>query len=158
VKSVDKLTGAEWHRKQAVENFNKTWDLLEQKNRTREDDLEMIHTAHASRFHWEKAGGPLNYARGEWQISRVYSILNMGDSALLHAEHSLYLCIENGFGDFDLAFAYEAISRAHMVRGNETDTEHFFTLAKKASEQISKNEDREYFLSELNSIKIRNKA
>jgi hypothetical protein len=155
---MDNLTAAEWHRKQAVENFNKTWDLIEKENRTKDEDLEMIHTAHASRFHWGIAGGPLNYARGEWQISRVYSILNRGDSALFHAEHSLNLCLENDFADFDLAFAYEAMARAHMVKGNETDMEHFFTLAEKASEQIAKKEDRDYFLSELNSIKIVNKA
>ncbi|WNB92183.1 hypothetical protein [Bacillus sp. NEB1478] len=67
--------------------------MIEKENRTKEEDPEMIHTAHASRFHWGIAGSPLNLARGEWQISRVYSILDMGDSALLHAEHSLDLCL-----------------------------------------------------------------
>jgi hypothetical protein len=125
---MDKFTKDEWHRKQAVENFNKTWDLIEKKERTKEEDFEMIHTAHASRFHWGLAGTPLNYARGEWQISRVYSLLKMGDSALLHGEQSLDLCLQNNFGDFDLAFAYESVARAYMVKGEEAKMEEYFSL------------------------------
>lgn len=155
---MDKFTKDEWHRKQAVENFNKTWDLIEKKERTKEEDFEMIHTAHASRFHWGLAGTPLNNARGEWQISRVYSLLKMGDSALLHGERSLELCLQNNFGDFDLAFAYESVARAYMVKGEEAKMEEYFSLASKFAENIAKKDDKEYFISELNSIKLRSKA
>jgi len=41
----------------------------------------MIHAAHASRFHWGEIGKPINLGRGEWQISRVYSVLNRPESA-----------------------------------------------------------------------------
>jgi hypothetical protein len=155
---MDKFTKEEWHRKQAIENFNKTWDLIDKKERTKEEDLEMIHTAHTSRFHWGFAGTPLNFARGEWQISRVYSLLKMSDSALLHGEHSLYHCLQNDFGDFELAFAYEAVARAYMVKGDEAKMEEYFALASKAGDNIAKNDDKEYFISELNSIKLRSKA
>jgi hypothetical protein len=86
---MDKFTIEEWHRKQEVENFNKTWNIIDKKQRTKEEDLELIHTAHAFRFHWGFAGAPVNFARGEWQISRVYSLLQMGDSALHHGKESL---------------------------------------------------------------------
>ena len=59
----------EWHRKQAVSNFNRTWDLIDKQDRTFEEDMEMIHTAHASRFHWGVIGQAVNFARGEWQIA-----------------------------------------------------------------------------------------
>lgn len=155
---MDKFTKDEWLRKQAVENFNKTWDLIEKKDRSREEDLEMIHTAHTSRLHWGMAGKPLNCARGEWQISRVYSLLKMGESALLHGERSLELCLQNNFGDFDLAFAYEAVARAYMVKGEEAKMEEYFSLASKSADNIAKKDDKEYFISELNSIKLRSKA
>jgi hypothetical protein len=151
---MEKLTLKEWHRKQAVDNFNKTWDLIEKKDRTNEDDLEMIHTAHASRFHWGQIGEPLHFARGEWQISRVYSILNMSESAMFHGKQSLELCLENSIADFDLAFAYEAIARAYLVKEDETSMEEFYNLALQAAQQILKKEDKEYFISELNSIKL----
>ena len=58
------------HKKLGIELFNYTWELLDKPQRTREEDDTMIHAAHASRFHWEKAGGTaVNLARGEWQVS-----------------------------------------------------------------------------------------
>jgi len=41
----------EIHEKIAKETFNKTWDYLDKKDRTDEDNLNMIHTAHTSRYH-----------------------------------------------------------------------------------------------------------
>ncbi len=155
---MDKFTLTEWHRKQAVENFNKTWDLMEKKDRTHEEDLEMIHTAHASRFHWGVVGEALNFARGEWQISRVYSLLKMSDSALLHGNQSLTLCLENHIGNFDLAFAYEAVARGYQVKGDENKMEEYYSLALEAAQLITKKEDKEYFISELNSIKLGSRA
>ena len=68
----------EYHREEAVKCFNGTWDLIDNKNRTHADDVNMIHMAHASRYHWGQIGTALEFSRGEWQISRVYSLLRMG--------------------------------------------------------------------------------
>lgn len=148
------LSIQEWHKKQAVENFNYTWDLIDKKDRTKEDEIKMIHSSHASRFHWGKIGTPLNFARGEWQISRVYSLLNRAESALFHGKESLELCEKNNIGDFDLAFGYESVARAYMISGNEAEMNKYIELAKTAAESIEKKEDKEYFLSELESIKL----
>ncbi len=59
----------------AVGLFNYTWTLLENPNRTPEQDDEMLHAAHASRYHWGEVGEQVNLARGEWQVSRVYAVL-----------------------------------------------------------------------------------
>lgn len=148
------LSLQEWHRKQAIENFNTTWDYIDKKDRTEEDNINMIHTTHASRFHWGKVGTPLNLAVGEWQISRVYSLLGMPESALYHAKLSLELCLKNDIKDFNLAFGYEAVARAYMVSKDEEQMKKYWTLAKEASENIEKEEDKKYFLSELDSIVI----
>ncbi len=148
------LSLQEWHRKQAIENFNTTWDYIDKKDRTQEDNINMIHTTHASRFHWGKIGTPLNFARGEWQISRVYSLLEMSEGALYHAKLSLELCLKNDIKDFDLAFGYEAVARAYMVSKDEDKMKKYLMLAKEASENIEKEDDKKYFLSELNSIAI----
>ena len=52
---------------------------------------EMIHAAHASRFHWSRAEGvtTINLARGEWQCCRVYAVLGRGEPALWHARRCL---------------------------------------------------------------------
>jgi hypothetical protein len=55
----------EMHKKFAVDCFNGTWDLLDNKDRSREEDFNMIHMAHASRYHWGEIGTPLEFARGD---------------------------------------------------------------------------------------------
>ena len=154
VMSEENLTLQQWHRKQAVNNFNATWDLIDKKDRTKEDDIKMIHTAHASRFHWGEIGTPLEFARGEWQVSRVYSLLGMTESALLHGIYSLELCKNNNYGDFDLAFGYEAVARAYMTAKDGKAMEEYLELAREAANHIAEKEDKEYFLSELESIKL----
>ncbi|UCG01199.1 MAG: hypothetical protein JSW11_16470 [Candidatus Heimdallarchaeota archaeon] len=157
----EKLTELEWHRKMAAQLFNHTWDLLDKKDRNPDEDDEMIHSAHASRYHWGivvSSGkypktGPMNLERGDWQISRVYSILKRPNAAEYHAKRCLQICEENNIGDFDIAFAYEALARAYaIVLDKETEFQKYITLAKEAGEKIKKDEDKKYFLSELESI------
>ncbi len=76
---------AETHRALGVGLFNRAWELMETADRTAEQDDELIHTAHASRYHWMFAGEPVRLARGEWQCARVYSTLGRGEPALWHA-------------------------------------------------------------------------
>ena len=61
-----KYTQKERHKKFAVDCFNLVWTLMEKKDRTKEEEVKMIHAAHASRFHWGEIGAPANLERGEW--------------------------------------------------------------------------------------------
>ena len=140
------------HRNLAIDLFNYTWTLIDKENRTKEEDAEMIHSAHASRFHWGKIGKPLNLERGEWQISRVYAILNRSTAALYHAQLCLAICKANDIQGFDLAFAYEGMARAHALLGDENEKNSFIELAKEAAEQIEEEDDKEYFLGELATV------
>ena len=79
--------------------------------------------------------------------------MGMGESALYHGENSLRICLENGIGDFDLAFGYEAVARALKLKGDLEGAERHIKLAEKASEGIEKEDDRTYFLSELGTAK-----
>ena len=125
---------------------------MDKTDRSPDEDLEMIHTVHASRYHWSKIGKPMNFERGEWQISRVYSILNRPKSALYHAQKCLDICLEEKIGDFDIAFAYEAMARAHTIAGNTKESDKYLKLGKEAGEKIAKKKDKEYFFSELDKI------
>lgn len=132
--------------------FNETWDLIDKKNRTEEETITMLHKAHASCYLWREANSPLHNARGEWQVSRVYSILGEGRLALLHGAYSLALCLDNNIGDFDLAFGYEAIARAYKVLGDEALQEEHKQLGLRACEQIADNGDRDYTLSNFTDL------
>lgn len=136
-------------RQLAVDLFNHVWTLLEQPVRTEAEDDEMIHAAHASRFHWGKVGAPVNLARGEWQVSRVYATLGRAEPALHHARRCLELCEGAELEDFDLPYAYEALARAHAVAGNERERDRYRELAQAGGEQIADADDREHFLDDL---------
>jgi hypothetical protein len=139
---------------EAKKLFNETWDLLDKQDRTAEENALMLHKAHTSCFLWRSANNPVNNARGEWQVSRVYSVLGYGQPALLHAIRSLDICLENSIGDFDLAFGYEAVARAYSVTGDQEKTKEYKGLAVSACDNISEDGDKSYALSEVNSIGI----
>ncbi len=147
-----KYTEQEWHKRAAITLFNLVWSLLDNKDRTKQENDKMVHAVHASRFHWGEIGTPVEFERGEWQISRVYSVLNKPQSALYHAERCLDICKEHNIGDFDIAFAYEAMARAHAVAGDKSDCEKYIKLAKEAGEQIKKKEDKDLFFNDLKTV------
>lgn len=140
------------HKQFAVELFNQTWDLLEKADRSQMDTDRMIHSAHASRYHWEFAGDILNIQRGEWMISHVYAALKRVEPCLYHANRCLEITLENDIKDFDLAFAYEAMARGFDIAGNEVETAKYLSHAKQAAALIKNADDRNYFLSQLRSI------
>lgn len=143
------LTVAEWHRRQAVELFNFTWTMLDKADRTASDNELMIHAAHASRYHWQIAGEVVNYLRGDWQIARVYTLLELPERALHYAQVSLRQCEDNRIGDFDLAFAYEAVARALACAGETAGAQEHYRLAERAGAQIAEEDDRLHFQKEL---------
>ena len=147
-----KYTEKEAHKKFAVYCFNLVWSLMEKKDTTKEEDDRMIHAAHASRFHWGEIGTPVEFERGEWQVSRMYTVLNRPQAALYHAKRCLDICQENNIGDWDIAFAYEAMARAHAVAGSKVECKKYIELANKAAEKIKEKGDKDYLLSELKTI------
>jgi DNA-binding transcriptional MerR regulator len=143
------------HRSLGVALFNDTWRLLE-KERTSEEDEELLHQAHASAYHWLKAPEcePKNRARGEWMCSRVYSVLGRAEPALHHAERCLAIAEAHpeNMEPFDFPFAYEALARAHAVAGNTDDSKRNERKGRELAEQIADAEDRELVLSDLGSL------
>lgn len=105
-------------RAEAVALFNHVWSLLGLPRRSEAEDFDMVHAAHASRWHWGRAGGPQEWAIGEWQCSRVYAELIRPEPALVHARRCLALCQEHGLDGFVVASAHEALARAHLVGGD----------------------------------------
>ncbi len=139
----------EAHQAFAPGLFNKTWDLLDKKDRTPEDNELMINSAHASLYHWSQIGQPLNFQRGYWMVSHVYIMLSMKESALHHAKICLELTEKHNIADFDQAFAYEGQARALALNDDRTESDKYYNLAKEAGEKIKKKEDRDYFLQTL---------
>jgi len=138
----------------AAQLFNETWRLMDQQDRTTDDDDRMIHAAHASRYHWGQVpeATPAHLARGEWQISRVYTVLGRAEPALHHARRVLDICERGGIGDWDLAFAFEALARAHAVAGDPAQARRYTDQALAAVRDITDEEDRALVLADLETI------
>jgi hypothetical protein len=144
------------HRALATALFNHTWTLLEQADRTPAAIDELIHTAHASRYHWDRAEGaePVNMARGEWLCSRVYAVLDRGEPALWHARRCVAIVEAVGAGDWDLAAAYEAMARASAVAGDADAARDWKAKAVAALDDITDEDDREPIEGDLGTIPI----
>ena len=139
-------------RRLAIHYFNSVWTLMEKEDRTTEEDNLMLHMAHASRYHWGQVGKPENIARGEWQVSRVYAVLRRPEPCLHHAQRVLDVCVENGIGDWDVAFAYEALARANAVSGDAEAARLMTERALEATENNKDDEDRKIVLADLETI------
>ena len=156
--TLDPLTDLDGatHRALGTALFNHTWTLLEQPDRTPAETDEMIHAAHASRFHWGRAEGAtaLNLARGEWQCSRVYAVLGRGEPALWHARRCLAQVDAAGSDDWDRAAAYEALARASAVAGDATAAADWKAKAVAALDTVVDPDDRDLIEGDLATLPV----
>lgn len=143
------------HRAIGIELFNSTWELMGKPDRSVEEDDAMLHMAHASAHHWRAAGSGAtanNLARSEWQVSRVYTVLGRGEPAGYHARRCLEICQANEIGDWDLAYAYEALARAASTAGDLEAANRWAEQARRAAADIAADEDRQLLLTDLATI------
>jgi DNA-binding transcriptional MerR regulator len=137
----------------AVGLFNHCWSLLEMPDRTAAQDDELLHAAHASRYHWGEIGESVNLARGEWMCSRVYAVLGRGEPALWHARRCLELNeASTTREDWELASAYEAMARASAVAGDHVASAAWRARAEAELPRIADPEDREVIAGDVASL------
>lgn len=140
------------YEKLAIRCFNKTWEYIDKQDRTPEENLEMIHCAHTSRYLWGLVGTPLQFQRGEWLISKVYYLVGSGERALVHAKACHDICVQNNIGDFDITFAFESLANAYKLLGDQAKCDQYRKAAINSLDGIAKNEDRDYAASEIEKI------
>jgi len=140
-------------RQLAKRFFNETWTYLEKADRTADDDLMMIHLAHASRLHWQLAGDARNWSISEWQISRVYAVLGRAESALFHGHACLRIATENHLKPFQMGFAHEAIARALAIGDPGSAGEHV-AAATAFAQDVADPEDKKILETDLSTIRL----
>jgi hypothetical protein len=84
----------------------------------------------------------------------MYAVLNRSQSAIYHAKRCLEVCEQNSIADWGIAFAYEAMARAHAVAGQKADCKKYIELADKVAGQIREKSDGDYLISELRTINL----
>jgi len=140
------------HRKVGAALFNRTWELLDRPRRSREEDEEMIHSAHASRYHWGRVGRPVNFSIAEWQLARVYAVLGRAEPARFHARRALEVAQRAHLGRFYVAYAYEALARAEAVARRRGLRARYLKHARTVGEGIRDADDRRMLLEDLATV------
>ena len=141
-------------RRLAADLYNHTWTLIEIADRSPAQTDEMIHSAHASRYHWGEVGEAVNLARGEWLCSRVYSLLGRAEPALWHARRCVEIDEASGARDWDIASAYESMARALAVGGDLKGAREWAARARAACDEIAEAEDREVIEGDLATLPL----
>jgi hypothetical protein len=146
------------HRRLGVDLFNYTWTLIEKVDRTPAETDEMIHAAHASGYHWSKAGTIVNLGRSHWQCARVYSVLGRGEPAVWHAgrcvEYSEAAAKAGEAESWDVPSAYEAMARALAVAGDRANAEAWRDKAQAAVAEIEDLDDRGQIEQDLATLPL----
>ncbi len=139
----------EFHRRSAINCFNRAWDYMVMKSRSAEDDLQMLNLAHASRYHWGLVGAPRNLAVGDWQLSRVYAELGEPSLALMFARSALAACEEDDLGDIAHT-ANEAMAHAFAVAKDYDSAKKYLSRARRQLDALELNRgDRKVYLGQI---------
>ena len=143
------------HRYFAIDCFNRSWDLIEKKARTPDEDEEMLRLSFASIWHWTQREDCTltNLSVSYWQTARIYSLLGQIENARRYGMLSLQTSQKEGVAPFALGYAYEALARAEMIAGNRDQMTTYLDEARRICEKLTDEEDRKMLLSDLESIR-----
>ena len=116
---------ADWHRRQAVEANNATWDQLAAIAEGPAGIVGLVRGAYAAAYHWQRARGygPANEARARYLIGKAWLASGRPDQALDYGDRTMAVCREAGLVDFDLAYAHELRARGLAGLGRHTEAE-----------------------------------
>ena len=62
----------------------------------------------------------------------MYAVLGNADEELSYAKETLKITKDNNLKDFDLAYAYEAMTRAYSIANNQNESKEWYKNAKVA--------------------------
>jgi len=140
------------HRYFSASCYNKTWALMDKKERTGADNEQMLLLALASLWHWTQRPDckPRNLSVGNYLLSRVYVALGDSGNASLHATKCLLL--SEGDEPFYIGSAHEAAARAALLGGNDEAAAGHIAEARRFAAMVTDPEDRTQLEEDLGSI------
>ncbi len=141
------------HRYFSKSCFNDAWNLMAKKDWSQADLDTMMHLAHASVFHWSRRADctDQNLSIGYWQLSRVYALAGMGESALHFGNTCLSYSQQYGVAPAYLGYAYEALARANSVIKNVEQAEYYQQLARELAITLPE-ADKVQLLADLDDL------
>lgn len=152
VPKLDFENKTELHKHFSTHCFNEAWKLIDKKDRSAEENEEMVYYAMASLFHWSKREDCTDRHKsiGCWQVSHCYALT--GD--LIQAERFGKLCLQFSVNEepFYIGYAHEALARVFWLSGKIEEKEKHLTSANQLSEKINNKEEKDLLLADLKTI------
>jgi tRNA A-37 threonylcarbamoyl transferase component Bud32 len=145
-------TDGQDHKKLSADCFNRTWELLEKKERTAEENERMISLSHASLAHWRMREDctDRNLSIGYWQLSRVYAVLGQGNNAERYG--GLCLRVSSQEPPFYLAYAHEALARAALLNERRELFDKHLAEAKTLAAKVTDAEEKKMLVDDLATL------
>lgn len=150
----DELDKQKAHRFFAAHAFNACWKIIDQEDRTSDDDEMMLRLAEVSMWHWQQFDGHTdeNLSIGYWQLARVYAIAGETDRAIDYANQCIAVTKKEPLGAFCVGYAYEALARACQTADRNSDWQSSLDRAYAAADSVDEKESREQLLADLATI------
>jgi hypothetical protein len=142
----------QWHRNFGAALFNATWDLIDKTARSDEEELAMLISAMASRWHWGRVGGPEQLASGDWQVAHVLSLMGEGALAMRFARRNLDTAVAEGWTGWRLASAHEGMARAYAAVADAEQRAAHVAAAEAALADETDAGDRDVIAGQLASV------
>lgn len=140
------------HRAIGVAAYNRCWALLDKASRTRDEELELLRTAFASRYHWFYAGGPEQFTMGDWMISRAAAASNEPALSVTFAHLANDAAQRFDAPDWLVASCAEGLARAYAASGDAGERQRWYERAQHLITEIRDQEDRALILEQLSSV------
>ncbi len=141
------------HKYFSADCFNKTWDNMDKDgSRSQEENMEMLHTAIASLWHWTQREDvtPKNLSIGYWQVSRVYCLIKQPNNARRYGLLSLQYA--KGLSPFLMGYAFETLARAEMLANKRFIMKEYLAKANEMLAQVEDKEEHQLLAKDLEAI------
>ncbi len=129
------------HRWFAVECNNAAWALAT-RDRTPEEDRELLDLAHAAEYHWRAVGTELHAMRALMLVAHAHASCGLGTTALKYAEQCTAFFTARDTEPWELAFVHMIHAQAAHAAGADALHAHRYAAAQAVIDAMSEGEDR----------------
>lgn len=145
------------HKHFAALCFNECWNLIEDANRSEDEDEEMRRLSEASFWHWSRVEDHTkeNLSVGYWQLARVYAISGQIKQAIKYAEKCIKISKKGDLSPFYFGYGYEAKARALAEDRQDEQAKNVLNVAYDVANTVSNDDEKKKLLEDLESIKVR---
>ena len=141
-----------WRRRLASGANNRAWTLAEKLSRTREEDDEMLHAAHASAYLWSAIGTERNVALAQLLLGQVHSLLGIASTAERYATAARDFFTRTDSAPWELAVAHAVAANAAHCSGRAASHQAEYAAAQVAVEAIANAEEKKIALATLRVV------